>query len=159
MIRRLSDAVVGRLKTKMTSWNADHFPAAPSRYAWAHASATLLVAFEGASYGETDSLAPQSARRDVEMSVTILSRMLVGNISITSALDEVRRALFGWEPSDETGKLGFGPMRPVRESFVSEEEGVWRFVAIYRSAIPVVADLASLSGPPLELVTFKEPEP
>lgn len=159
MIRRLSDSLVARLKAEMSSWDAEHYPPAPERYAWAHAKASLLVAFEGSIYGEVESMAPQSTGRDVEMSVTILARQLVGDISITSALDQVRVALFGWEPTDPNGeKLGFGPMRPVRESFVSEEDGVWRFVAIYRSSIPVVADVAPLSGAPLQLVTFKEPD-
>jgi hypothetical protein len=157
VIRRLAESVVGRLRGQLPAWDVDHFPNAPERYSWAHANATLLVCFEASTYGDVGSLSPQSTDRDVDISVTVLARSLHGTLSITSALDHVRQALFGWEPVDAEGKLGFGAMRPIRETFVSEEQGVWRFSALYRSAVPVVADIDPLSGVPLEQVTFKEP--
>jgi hypothetical protein len=157
MIDALAKSIVRRLQAEMVGWDVDDFPNAPDRYAWAHQSTTLLVAFEGANYGELQSMSPASAPREVDMSVTVLARSLRGNHSITDALEGVRHALFGWRPTDVHGNvLGFSALRPIRESFVSEEQGVWRFVAMYRSASISVAAIMGVSGAPLTQVNFKD---
>lgn len=157
MIDALAKSMVRRLTEEMPSWNVEDFPNAPDRYNWACQSTTLLVAFEGTTYGELMSLDPASAEREFDMSVTVLARHLKGDHSIATALEGVRAALFGWRPTDAQGNvIGFSALRPIRESFVSEEQGVWRFVAMYRSASVAVAATMPLSGAPLSQVNFVE---
>lgn len=157
MINELSKSMVRRLTQKMTGWEVDDFPNAPDRYPWAHKTATLLVVFEGTTYGDVESMSPPSATRDIDMSVTVLARNLRGDLSIASALEDARLALFGWRPTNIDGTLlGFRALRPVSERFVSEEQGVWRFVAMYRSATVCVADIMALTGAPLTQANFKE---
>ncbi len=157
MITRLISAVVARLKEQMPEWSVDEFPDAPDRYNWAGARATLLVAWESSSYSDLESLEPFSARRELRLSVTLLARSLRGSHSIATGLDDVLVALFGWEPADTAGKLGCECLRPSEEKFVGEDQGLWRFVATYRSATVAVANTMPLSGPPFKQAIFKDP--
>ena len=157
MINALAKAIVERLKDQLPGWDVDDFPNAPDRYGWAHQSQTLLVGFEGTTYGEPESLDPMSVTRELDMGVTILCRSLHGNLSIASALEDIRKTLMGWRPLDADGvPIGIRSLRPLSERFVDEVEGVYRFVALYRGATTCAAEILTLSGPPLKGISTVE---
>jgi len=161
MIEMLCNAVVERLRQRLPAYEVDHFPDAPERYAWAGASQTLLVGYEGSQYGAVESMVPMSAPRTVNISVTLVTRSLRGDLGAMSALEGVRRALFGWRPeltdelTQEVMQLGFGPLAPTREGFVDEDQGLWRFVLSFSCTTVAVAEVEPINGPPLQGVTFK----
>jgi hypothetical protein len=156
MLDALASSMVRRLKAQMPVWTVEDFPNAPERYNFCHQTSTLLVAFEGSTYSDPYALSPMAADREVEMSVTVLARQLRGNLSITGAFELIRKALFGWRPTTEDDKpIGFGAMRPTRESFVGEEQGVWRYVVVYRSALPTVAAISTTTSAALKSVGLK----
>lgn len=161
MIERLCDSVVERLRERMPEYEVDHFPDAPGRYSWAGASQTLLVGYEGSQYGAVESMHPMSASRTVTLSVTLVTRSLRGSLGAMSALEDVRRALFGWRPTlpdevtQEPTPLGFGPLSPTREGFIDEDEGIWRFALSLSTVGIAVAETKPLDGPPLQGVTFR----
>jgi len=157
MINRLAKAMVARLKDQLPGWDVDDFPDAPDRYGWAHQSQTLLVGFEASTYGEPESLDPVSMTREIDMGVTILCRSLHGDLSIASALEDIRRALMGWRPLCADGApFGTRALRPLSERFVDEVQGVYRFVALYRGATTCAAEILTLSGPPLKGISTVE---
>ena len=84
---------------------------------------------KAATYGDVQSMSPESAMREVDMSVTVLARSLRGSHSITTAL-EGRASCTLWlasQPDAQGNVLGFKALRPIRESFVSARTGSLAF--------------------------------
>lgn len=150
----ISQAVVDRLKLHLPTFKVEHFPDAPDRYPFTAQHQTLLVTYERSAFGEPETLAPLSVMRTIELSVTTLVRSMRGAQGVQATLQRIRRALFGWRlarresvsgpgPSDPPTvswvPLGGTPLLPIAENFVSEDNGVWRFVTAFRTAFPEVA--------------------
>lgn len=130
----LAELAVTRLRALVPDLDVDHFPDVPDRYAWAKARTTLLVGYEGSAFSADESFAPRSATETVELGVTVLVRSLRGPQGAPAILARVRRALFGWRPAS-----GGGALVPTRSQFVSEDQGLWRFVLFFQTARTVVA--------------------
>lgn len=162
MIERLCEAIVLRLQERMPDFEVEHFPDAPDRFSWAGGREALLVGYEGSTFGSVESLHPASASRTVDVSVTLIVRSLRGELGAMSSLEGVRRALFGWRPTlpdevtQEATPLGFTALAPTREGFVSEDQGIWRFVLTFSCTTVAVAETEPLTGPPLQGVTFRD---
>jgi hypothetical protein len=107
----------------------------PSRYAFASQTQTILVAYSSSSYGAGQSFVPGSALRTPEFALVFLLRSLRGPFGVHAALDGARRALMGWRCPQ-----GGTPLMPLRDQFVSESQGVWRFSMNFSLTIPVVAE-------------------
>lgn len=136
MSAELSELAVARLRALVHGVDVDHFPDVPERYAWAKTRQTLLVGYEGSTYATpSETLAPSSTTETVELGVTVLVRSLRGPLGAPALIARVRRALFGWRPP-----TGGGALVPTRSQFVSEDQGVWRFVIVFQSATTVVAE-------------------
>lgn len=169
MSETLCNAVVARLRAKLPGFAAEYFPDAPARYPWGGKDKTLLVGFEGSAFGPVESLDPPSSDEAVDFSVTVIVRSLRGPFGVSETLANVRKALFGWRPVQSVTvgpvttiePLGFRPIVPTKTAFAGEDNGVWRYVAIYRASMVAVADVTdpNLIGPPLAEVEFKEPDP
>lgn len=144
MMDAIADAIVARLKARFQGWKVDRFPDVPARYPFLSAQRELLVSYEESNYGEPESIWPASVPRTASFAVTILVRSLKGPNGAAATIDDVRKALFGWQAPQ-----GGTPFVPTRDRFVSEDEGVWRFVVSFRTVIPTVAEVAELDGPPL----------
>lgn len=149
MSETLPDLAVARLRELVHGVDVDHFPDVPDRYPWAKARHSLLVGYEGSSFDTpSDTFAPSSTSETIELGVTVLVRSLRGPHGAQGLLARVRRALFGWRPP-----TGGSALIPTRSQFVSEDQGVWRFVIVFQTTTTVVAHLepdAGASAPPLE---------
>src|SRR6187402_1615009 len=138
-IERLTSAVVARLEQECEGLTAEHFPDAPDRFAWTKKEKSLLVSFEGGTYAsESNSIDPYSMDRALELGVTVITRGLRGKLGMADALELVRKSLFGWEPTENGVVLGWARLLPTAERFVGEDQGVWRFVQLYRTTTTVV---------------------
>ena len=172
----IAQAVVDRLKLFMhPEFKVDHFPNAPDRYPFAAAQRELLVTYERSTYGETESIAPLSVMRTPELTVTTLVRSLRGAQGADTTLDRVRACLFGWRLHRRVSSPGPGPsdaplvswvplggtsLVPTQESFVSEDNGLWRFVSAFRFTVPEVAyepPIPTLGDGPITDIEFETP--
>lgn len=172
MSEELCHAVVARLKSKLPGLSAEYFPDSPERYPWAGKDKTLLVGYEGSTFGEVQSLAPQSCDEAVDLSVTVLVRSLRGPFGVSQVLAQVRRALFGWRPIKSVvtpsgggpvttiEPIGFRPIVPLAVKYAGEDQGSWRYVHTFRASTVAVADVEDpdFVGPPLISASFKEPD-
>lgn len=133
----------------------EHFPDNVERYQFRAARTTLLVGHDGATYTAPParSMAPVSQDRRREISITILARSLRKPEGVNAMIDLVRRALLGWSPPQ-----GDGPFMMVRDAFVGEDQGTWRFVVIVEHTSPVVAEMAPRTGPAITKVTIRNPD-
>jgi Gp37 protein len=144
----LTDAVVARLQAEMDGYTVDRFPDVPARYPWAGADKLLLVAYERSNYGDAASLEPFYQDRTYELSVTVVVRSLRGPEGAGDTIDAVADALMGWSPP-----TGGTPLLLLRDEFVSEDQGTWRFVVAFQGVVPKVAAAADRTGPLLTEVT------
>lgn len=144
MIEEVGDAIVARLKqrTELRAWNVEHFPDAVKR-AKSASPMTLLVSYEGSTDGPLISDLPAATDRSVVWAVSIVAKGLRGRDSASWAIDAVRRGLTGWTPPQ-----GGEPLRPLKDGFISEDEGVWRFVVQFTAMIPAVSDPTVGNDPP-----------
>lgn len=161
MIERLTAAVVARLASEMPGWHADHFPDAPGRFQWAQRDRSLLVSYEGSTFGaDPQSLAPEALDRTAQLGVTVLTRSLRGGYGMASALELVRRALFGWAPTERDDGVdvpfGWSRLVAIADQFVSEENGCWRFVVTFRTTSVVVAPVRPLVTDPFTGLVVKD---
>lgn len=160
MSEELLTAVAQRLRAQLPAFVVDAYPDDEARFAWSGASRHLLVAPEGSTFGEPASHDPLHVEETVRLSVTVLVRSLRGELGAVTALTAIRRALFGWRaelslPEGST-RLGFGPLVPERSGFVSERQGVWRWVITFRASTVAVAESEPLTGPPLKSVEIRD---
>lgn len=172
----IAQAVVDRLKLFMfPEFKVEHFPNAPTRELFLSARRELLVAYERSTYGEAESMAPISAMRTPEITVTTLVRNLRGPQGADTTLDRVRACLFGWRLQRRVETAGPGPsdpplvtwvplggtaLVPTQENFVSEDQGVWRFVSAFRFTVPEVAfepPIPTLGDGPITDIEFDTP--
>lgn len=96
--RSLVTAVVQRLRAAFPGWTVERFPDDPEVYPFKDRGRAILVSYVRSTYGEIESFNPWSTTRTIELAVTVLSRSLVANDGAIETVDNVRRALFGWEP-------------------------------------------------------------
>lgn len=154
MMTTVAQAVIDRLKTELPGFVVEHFPDSPERYAFKAARNTLLVSYESSSYAAPESLAPLSVERTGLLGVTLLTRSLTGERGVVASVEGIIKALFGWRPArlvdDELVMLGASPLVPVRDAFVAEDNGLWRWVVEFSLRTTVVAKTTPLSGPPLQ---------
>lgn len=130
----LSEEVVERLRERLPDLRVDHFPDAPDRFEWAKADRMLLVSYGGSNYSTERTMDPSSCERTPEIGVTILVRSLRGPAGAPAMIDRVRLAIHGWRPPSQGGR-----MYPTRDEFVSENQGVWRFVIRFTCSTLAVA--------------------
>lgn len=162
-IERLTDAVVERLKLQVPAMKAEHFPDAPERFVWSKADKSLLVTYEGATYSpEPQSFDPLSLERTMDLGVTVITRGLRGKLGMASAIEDVRAALFGWEPTERVDgadvPMGWSRLMPTAERFVGEDQGSWRFIISFRTTMPVVAPGTERVRVPFTGLSFLEGE-
>lgn len=147
MIDTLAQHIVDRLAARpaLAKAKVEHFPdVVPKRWQMSGARVELLVIYEGGTDSEQQSFAPASTERTLLYTVAIFVRSLRGPEGAHATIEHVRQALFGWR-----SPLGGTAFVPVKDGFVGEDEGVWRFGVTFRTTIPDVAELAQPAGAPL----------
>lgn len=162
-IERLANAVVRRLEAQVPAMKTEHFPDAPERFIWAKAERSLLVTYEGATYGsDSRSLDPLSLERALDLGVTVITRGLRGKLGMANAIEDVRAALFGWSPTELTDSaempIGWSPLMPTAERFVGEDQGTWRVLISFRTTTVVVAPGTERVRVPFTGLSFLEGE-
>jgi len=149
MMNQIAQATAARLLEQMPDFTVEPFPSAPDRYPFTTADQTLLVSYESSSFASLESFAPMSVERTGLVAVTLLTRSLDGDQGIIASVEAIVKALFGWRPSRDGVPLGASPMQPVRDAFVAEDNGTWRWVVEFSTRTMVVAETTPLAGPPL----------
>ena len=160
------DAITARLKLRTASLHLDceHFPDDPDNYPFASRAMTLLVAPENTQYANPMSMNGLAQEGNSTVSVTSLVRGLRGTDGATGVLTQVRRALHGWEPTKIEGEgeeavstyLGWSRMVLIDERFVSQENGVWRFVSRFSTNAIAVAEEEERTGAPFAEASFRD---
>ena len=141
MIEAYVEALIARLKgrTSFRAWAVEAFPDKVERIKTANPR-TLFVSYEGSA--DTDA-GQCVTNRAVTWAVTLIVAGQYGKEGGLQSIDAVRAALTGWTPPQ-----GGDPLMPIKDGFVDEDQGKWRFVVTFKSALPFVVDPEAGNDPP-----------
>lgn len=130
-IAEIEQAIIERLRAKITDLEITGFPEKPAEYKLMHRKGALLVVFAGATYSEpkTDIIYQE---RKLEFDINIVMRHLRTHEGAYAYLDAARIALTGFKVN------GTGKFYPVREQFLSEEGGIWQYRITFACSMPAV---------------------
>lgn len=146
-IANIEKAIIERLKTKIKGLEIIGFPERPAEYRLIHPKGAILVSYAGATYSEPQSVNAIVQERKMEFDVTVVMRHLRTHEGAYQYLEDVRRALSGYRIS------GCSKMYPLRERFLSEENGIWQYNITFAIIVPAVEKSEEEAEIPLRKIT------
>lgn len=124
MIRLLEQAILARLKQKLSDVAIEPYPDKPSEYVLIHPNAAVLVRYVSSDYQNPLSPDIIAQDREINFELAIIARSLTDNRGVYELLEDIRQALMGWRIE------GFEKFYYTRDEFVAENDGIWQY-AIY----------------------------
>ncbi|AAU90999.1 conserved hypothetical protein [Methylococcus capsulatus str. Bath] len=146
-IEALEAAIVARLGAALPDVEVAPYPADPANYQFLHPVGALLVRYHGSHYGalmDTDAVVQE---RLLAVEITFLFRALNGQDGLYAYLERARRVLTGFKPA------GFGKVYPLRDAFLEEHGGEWRYAVDFCAPTLAIEDGCEEDGPLLKHVT------
>lgn len=140
MVQRILD----RLARAVTDLAVEAFPDDPANYRLTHPNGAILIAYGGSQYAEPRTLDRIIQDRQAEFDLTLILRHLRGPTGAWTRLDGIRLALTGARVDGGGSRL-----RPVRDRFVSHDNGLWRFEMTLTATVPAIERVADPVDPPL----------
>ncbi|MDI1471926.1 hypothetical protein THER_1648 [Thermodesulfovibrio sp. N1] len=131
-IADIEQAIIDRLKTKIQGLEITGFPEKPKEYRLLHPKGALLVSYAGSTFSEPQSVNAIVQERKMEFDITVAMRHLRTHEGAYAYLDAVRIALTGYRIT------GCSKMYPVKEQFLSEDNGIWQYSITFTLTAPAV---------------------
>lgn len=131
-ISTIETSIIQRIKQKIPELDVEGFPEKPSEFNLLHPKGAILIHYQGGNYSELKSLGYIFQDKKLEFSITIVMRNLRTNESAYKYLDKVREILTGFTPENCT------KMYPVKEEFISENNGLWQYSINFITTTPSV---------------------
>ncbi len=139
-IEKLENALVARLKERLpgTINKIDLFPDTITSFDMGGQSAVVFIRYAGSGFGPKGD-SPREAyapRENMSFQIVLLVRNLrsASDSAAYTLLSEIRRALHGHS------FVGSKPFVPGKVWLDGEEEGVWRWVIEFSTAVPCIAE-------------------
>lgn len=144
------DRIVERLTATLPRLRVEAFPDDPANYRLHHSTGAALVIYGGSRFADPEPVDILVQKRLAEFDVTLLLRKLRGVEGANAHLDAIRLALTGFKLAGGGSKL-----RPVRDRFVSHDNGIWRFEITFTTAIPAIEQPEEETLTLLQRLTFE----
>ena len=151
-------AIVDQLKEEITVVEVRAFPAEFEQYEPKHQNGSILVRYDGSTYGDLDAtdVVVQWRRMNWEILICVreLGQMFGGRgnqgVGAYGLIEQVRQALTGFVI------IGFKPGRPTRDGYRGYGEGYWVYSANYEFETKAIQNWIDPNLPTLQKVTFNE---
>lgn len=121
----IENAIIDRLKSQVAGLHIQGFAQNADEFAVRHPAGAALVMYGGSNYTTPSSLATINQDRKMAFDIILLFKNLRvqdgGHAGAYEFMDQIRAALTGHRITD------CSKMYPVREEFIDEEGGVWRY--------------------------------
>ncbi len=129
-IQDIENAIIGRLKLKITKLHIQGFTQKAVEFAMKHPVGALLVTFKGSNFkAPSRTLGIICQERKVKYGIILMTKNLrvqdSGHIGAYEILDAVRICLTGFQIP------GCSKMYPTVEDFIAEKDGVWQYGVIF----------------------------
>jgi len=133
-INEIENEIVDRIKSKISDLHIEGFPDKPSEFKLTHPTGAILVHYQGGSYSDSKSVGCIYQDKKLEFSITVVTRNLRNYKGAYFYLDKVRQILTGFRP------IGCTKMQPVKEDFISENNGIWQYAINFSLTTPTIEE-------------------
>ncbi|KKP40307.1 MAG: hypothetical protein UR30_C0005G0088 [Candidatus Peregrinibacteria bacterium GW2011_GWC2_33_13] len=134
-INEIENQIIERIKSQIQDLHIEGFPEKPSEFKLTHAKGAILIHYQGGNYSESKSLGYIIQDKKLEFSVTIVTKNLRSHEGSYFYLDKVRQILTGYRPAN------CSKMQPVKEEFISENNGIWQYSINFSLTTPTIENL------------------
>ncbi len=131
-IADIEQAIIDRLKAKITGLAIEGFPEKQSEYKLMHPKGALLVSYAGSTFSEPKPTDIVFQERKVEFDITVAMRHLRDHEGAYAHLDAVRITLTGYRIA------GCSKMHPTKEEFLNEDAGIWQYRMTFAMTMPAI---------------------
>lgn len=133
-INEIENEIIDRIKIKINDLHIEGFPDKPSEFKLSHPTGAILVHYQGGSYSDSKSVGCIYQDKKLEFSITVVTRNLRSYKGSYFYLDKVRQILTGFRP------IGCTKMQPVKEDFISENNGIWQYAINFSLTTPTIEE-------------------
>jgi hypothetical protein len=151
-VEALEEAVRTCLEQAIPDLTVEAYPDDSDNYVFSAPVGAALVRYHGSKYGPSLDTAAVIQERHMAVEITVICRSLNGQYGVTAYLEQVRRALTGHQPP------GFDKLRPIKDEFLQEGGGQWRYAIDFATSTLSVEDCEPESGPPAGTINFHAPD-
>ena len=137
-IRNIENTLVDKLKKNFPKFMVQGFPEKPQEFTLLHPIGAILVHYQGANYTNSNELFLISQEKRLEFAITIVTRNLRSNEGAYETLEKVRQILCGYQIP------GCTKLKPVKENFISETNGIWQYELRFTLTIPSIEEMEEL---------------
>ncbi len=131
-IRNIENQIITKLHEEFPDLLVQGFPEKPSEFILIHPIGAILVHYRGGSFSNTNALDIISQEKKMDFAITLVTRNLRSNNGTYELLDKIKKVLCGYK-IDECSKL-----TPVKEGFLSENNGIWQYEITFTLSTPSV---------------------
>lgn len=117
----IEEALLGTIREALLGYDVRPYPNKPSGFVLTHPKGAVLVRFAGGSYGQTKAIDAMVQERRTDWEITVVARNLRDHGGLYALLDVLRICLTGFRVP------GCRKAMPLKEAFVSEEDGIWQY--------------------------------
>ena len=133
-INEIENEIIERIKSKIADLHIEGFPEKPSEFRLTHPTGAILVHYQGGSYSDSKSVGCIYQDKKLEFSITLVTRNLRNHNGSYFYLDKIRQILTGFRP------LVCSKMQPVKEDFISENNGIWQYSINFSLTTPTIEE-------------------
>jgi len=120
-LKDLENSIISRLQSQITAVPTEAFPENPKNYALKHPDGVILVSYHGSQFEDPSQGNVIFQDQKFEFDIVLIHRHLRNHQGAYDLLDQIRMALTGYQVA------GYTKLYPVREQFISEENGLWQY--------------------------------
>ena len=131
-IRNIENQIITKIHEEFPDLLVQGFPEKPSEFILIHPIGAILVHYRGGSFSNTNALDIISQEKKMDFAITLVTRNLRSNNGTYELLDKIKKVLCGYK-IDECSKL-----TPVKEGFLSENNGIWQYEITFTLSTPSV---------------------
>ena len=118
---KILEDVKDHLSKRITDVVIEMFPDEPEKYRLNHPNGAVLISYQGSQYGAAEDITFVNQSRNIELSLTIVSRSQWNEQGAIASLDQVRNAMAGFTAKNcKKATL-------KSEQFLGVDAGLWTY--------------------------------
>lgn len=129
-IEHMENQIIDRLQSLITDLRIEGFPENPSEYPLVHSNGAILVHYQGSEFLPTKAGNEIIQTCKIRFGITVVIKHLRTHTGAYHYLDAIREYLTGYQSP------GYTKLYPIREEFISEQNGIWQYRMEFGMTMP-----------------------